>query len=107
MVKKSISLYSGTILEEENQLTLSDLCCACEVHAEQIIELVEEGILEPSGVEIVQWRFSGVSLVRARAAIHLQKDLAINPAGVALALDLMDEIENLRKRLKALESSSF
>lgn len=104
MAKEIISLNSGNILEEEVQLTLSDLCRACEVHAERVIELVDKGILEPSGVEIIQWRFSGFSLVKAQTAIQLQQDLDINPAGVALALDLMDEIEALRNHLKVLES---
>ncbi len=100
-MKNEISTdFVVSILEEESQLSLGDLCCACAVHAEQIIELVEEGILEPTGVEIVEWRFSGTSLIRARTAIRLQKDLHINTAGVALALDLMDEIERLKKRLR-------
>jgi len=94
--------FTISILEEETQLSLHDLCCACAVHAERIIELVEEGVLEPSGVEIIEWRFSGSNLVRARTAIRLQQDLHINTAGVALALDLMDEINSLRKHINAI-----
>jgi len=97
--------FTISILEEETQLSLHDLCCACAVHAERIIELVEEGVLEPLGVEIIEWRFSGSNLVRARTAIRLQQDLQINTAGVALALDLMDEIENLRQRLNVINQT--
>ncbi len=98
------SNFTVSILEDETQLSLHDLCCACAVHAERIIELVEEGVIEPSGIEIIEWRFSGGSLVRARTAIRLQQDLEINTAGVALALDLMDEIQNLRQRLTATKT---
>ncbi len=103
MASKEISTQTiVSILEEETQLTLRDLCRACSVHAERIIELVEEGILEPAGTDIIEWRFTGTSLIRARTAIRLQQDLHINTAGVALALDLMDEIEELRRQLSAL-----
>ncbi|PIQ13572.1 MAG: MerR family transcriptional regulator [Hydrogenophilales bacterium CG_4_10_14_3_um_filter_58_23] len=89
------------ILEEQIQLTLTDLCCACAVHTEQIIELVDVGVLEPLGGEPAQWRFGGASLHRARMALRLQRDLEINLAGAALALELLDEIESLRMRLRA------
>ena len=35
--------------------------------------------------------------------MRLQRDLDLNLAGTALALDLLDELEQLRERLRALE----
>ena len=90
------------ILEEQTQLTLADLCRACAVHAERIIELVDVGVLEPLGREPARWRFGGASLQRARRALRLQRDIGIDLAGAALALELLDEIESLRRRLRAL-----
>ena len=46
-----------------------------------------------------QWRFSGSALRRARLAFSLARDLEVNPPGVALALDLIDEIGALRAML--------
>lgn len=90
------------ILEEQTQLTLADLCRACAVHAERIIELVDAGVLEPVGREPARWRFSGASLHRARVALRLQRDIGIDLAGAALALELLDEIDSLRVRLRAM-----
>lgn len=90
---------TGILLDDETELSLSDLSHACSQHAEWVIELVEEGILEPSGKRKGQWQFSAVCLPRAQAAMRLQRDLGINLAGIALALDLLDEIELLRSRL--------
>jgi chaperone modulatory protein CbpM len=45
------------------------------------------------------WRFSGESLKRAKTAAHLTHDLELNTPGVALALDLLDEISRLRNQL--------
>jgi chaperone modulatory protein CbpM len=103
----------GFILEEQTELSLQDLCRACEVQPELIIELVHEGVLAPAGhagnagdnaqAAPEHWHFSGVHLHRARVALRLQNDLGVNLAGAALALELLDELEQLRMRLYRLE----
>lgn len=97
---------NGILIDEQTELSLNDLCKACSSSAEWIIELVEEGALEPIGYVQTQWRFSGNSLQRARTAMRLQRDLGINLAGVALALDLLGEIEILESRLCQFETSN-
>lgn len=92
-------ILTGIILDEQTELSLNDLSRVCSTSAEWIIELVEEGALEPISHEEVHWRFTGNSLQRARTAMRLQRDLGINLAGVALAMDLLDEIEELQARL--------
>ena len=94
-------VHTGTVIEEDS-LTLGQLCRACDVHADWIINLVEEGIIEPQGKDIRLWRFSGASLVRARTALRIQRDLEVNLAGIALVLDLMEELESLRAHIKTL-----
>ena len=94
-------VHTGTVIEEDS-LTLGQLCRACGAHADWIICLVEESIIEPQGEEMRLWRFSGASMVRARSALRLQRDLGINLAGIALALDLMEELESLRAQINTL-----
>lgn len=96
-----LPVHTGTVIENDS-LTLEQLCHACGVHSDWVISLVEESIIEPQGDEIQLWRFSGVSLVRVRSAQRLQRDLGVNLAGIALALDLMEELEALRDQLKAM-----
>lgn len=96
-------ILEGILLDEQIELSLNDLCQACSRSAEWIIELVDEGALEPVSYQQTQWRFSGNSLQRARKAMRLQSDLGINLAGVALALDLLDEIDALDARLRCIE----
>jgi len=96
-------VLSGHILEEDIQLTLGDLSRGCAVQAVRIIELVDEGILEPGGNDPREWRFSGSSLQRARVALRLQQDLEVNLSGAALILDLLEQMEQLQNRLRLLE----
>jgi chaperone modulatory protein CbpM len=97
-------ILTGILLDERIELTITELSQACASSSEWIVELVDEGVLEPTGQEQAHWRFSGTSLTKARAAMRLQHDLKINLAGVALALDLMHEIETLRERLCRIET---
>ena len=96
-------VITGVIVEETTELSLSELSRACATSTEWLIELVDEGALEPAGRKPAQWRFSGASLKRARTARRLHDDLKINMAGVALALELIEEIEAMRERLRRLE----
>ena len=102
----SKQLVSAIILDDTSILTLAQLSRACRVHAEWITELVEEGILEPSGQEAYHWQFSGTSLQRARIVKRLQQDLGVNIAGAAVVLELMTENQRLRTRLNLYEADN-
>ena len=92
----------GPVVEEEIHLTLLELCQACSASEEHVMAWVFEGVLEPIGTMPQEWRFTGPSLRRARLAMWLTRDLEINPPGVALALDLLEEIAALQARLQRL-----
>ena len=91
---------SASVVEDGLQMSLAELARACRAREEQIQVWVVEGVLEPSGESPPNWRFAGASLRRARLAITLTRELEINTPGVALALDLMDQIEALKARLR-------
>ena len=91
---------TGIILEEQTELTLADVCRACAVQVDRIIDLVEEGVLTPVGDGPPRWRFTYTHMRHARVALRLQRDLGVNLAGAALALQLLEEVEALRARLE-------
>jgi chaperone modulatory protein CbpM len=90
----------AAVVEDELQLSLTELSRSCGCSVEWLIELVHEGVLEPQGGAPAEWRFTGVSLRRARVAWHLARDLELNAPGVALALDLLDEIHALKVKAR-------
>ena len=104
MVSKRVNIaLSGVILDERSEVTLDELCQACRVDQSVIMALVEEGIVEPVAGTMRSSRFSGTTLPQVVRALRLQRDLDLNLAGVAFALELIDEIESLRKRLQRLD----
>jgi chaperone modulatory protein CbpM len=102
MSQTEIQSIHGLIVEEEIPLTLEELCQACCASEEHVVAWVVEGVLEPLGETPQDWRFTGASLRRARLALWLTRDLELNPPGVALALDLLDEIDLLQARLQRI-----
>jgi len=97
MVKSEI----GMIVEDGDNLSLVTLCRGCSLPVEVIIKMVDRGMIDPvdSTIRVSQWQFSSSSLLRVKTALRLQRDLEVNLAGAALALELLDEIKQLRQQL--------
>lgn len=98
-----LTVLAGVLLDENAELSLEDLCRACGEERRVLVEMVQEGLLEPVDVRLAPWRFQGAALLRARTALRLRRDLGVNFAGIAMILDLLDEIDSLETRLRRLE----
>ena len=106
MHRRDTRELAGTLLDDQLTFTLREFCQVCGVHAELIIEMVDEGVLEPRGTAPNQWRFSGSAVTRAQKAMKLARDLRVNWPGAALALDLLEEIERLQWEARRTRSRS-
>ncbi len=93
----------GVVLDEGLTVTLAELTRMCGSSGRTLHLMVTEGLLRPQGSAPQEWRFSGLEVRRARRAVRLRRDLELNLAGTALALDLLDELEGLRERIRVLE----
>lgn len=93
------------VLDETYELSLVELCQSCTVRTETIIAMVEEGLIEPLGTTQAEWRFTGPALHRVEMTLRLQRDLEINLSGAVLAVELLEEIDRLRERLRILDES--
>ena len=93
----------GSILEEGPTLNLAELCQCCQTPAEFIIRLVDQGVIAPvEGASSRQWQFHQSAQIRTYKALRLRQDLGINLSGVALSLELLDEIDSLKRELNEL-----
>ncbi len=93
----------GDILNTNLELTITELVHSSSARIEIVIELVEEGVLEPQGNTPEQWLFTGRDLMRIRRALNLKRDLKLNLPGIALAIDLLEELDELRSKVDQLE----
>lgn len=86
----------GVILDSRTTLSLQEFCHACGAEETTIVTMVEEGVIEPIGPQH-EWQFPGDALARARCALRLVHDLGVNWPGAALALDLLDRLEQAER----------
>ena len=94
----------GEIFEESAVLSLRDLTRLVAVEERHVVEWVEEGVISVLEIDSAEWRFRGAELRRARIALRLERDLGVNAAGVALALELLEELEQLRRERRIVGS---
>lgn len=85
------------------ELDMKQFCQASNISAAYVIEIVEHGILEPQGRKPDEWLFDDHALIIARRAARLQHELELEWEGVALALDLLDELDHVRAENQMLK----
>lgn len=80
--------------------SMRQLCEMCQVSTATVQEYIEYNVIVPqSSDELV---FQQFHLDRLRKAVRLHQDLELNSAGVALALDLLDTIDQLKNEMARL-----
>ncbi|MBS7778187.1 MerR family transcriptional regulator [Acidovorax sp. CCYZU-2555] len=83
-------------------LDLAQLAHACAQPTGWVVQRVHEEVLQidaASGEDRGEWRFSSHTLLRARRIAHLETAFDADPQLAALAADLMEEVQTLRKLL--------
>ncbi|WP_299199451.1 chaperone modulator CbpM [uncultured Amphritea sp.] len=84
-------------------LSFSEVCLQTGVAENVVVEIIEQGIVEPVGASPAEWLFSPAMLIRTKKALRLHRDLEVNWAGIALAIELLSEVEQLREQNRYLE----
>jgi chaperone modulatory protein CbpM len=90
---------------EGNTFTLREICERGDCHAEFVIKLVDYGIISPleEAQEARLWQFDVLALNRMHTALRLQRDLKLNLPGLAMSLELLDEVQELRREVARLD----
>jgi len=98
--KSGQDVLIGDVVENNLILSVEELCDRCFLQYEQVLEMVHEGVLDPDAETPGRWRFTYSSVRRVRTVQRLQRDLGVNPAGAALALELLDRLDEMERRLR-------
>ncbi|MFD2753988.1 chaperone modulator CbpM [Comamonas terrae] len=103
--------YEPAELLDLAALSLQDLARHCRTSPQWVIEHVQTGVIRydnedadsPAQITAEQWRFSSQTLVRARRIAQLEHSFDADPQLAALTTDLIEEVHQLRRQLKALK----
>lgn len=87
------------IIDEQCIYNLTHFAQACEQSPEWVLQLLEYEIL-PARHEQRIHQFFGDELARARRASRLQRDFQASLPAVAMMMDLIDEVQQLRRQAK-------
>lgn len=100
MTRRFRKCLVGDVLEEDVQLTLTEIGQLCRVPSERLIAMVDEGVIEPVHAGSGTWQFNGSNVKRVLTVIRLEAELGVNLAGAALAMELLDELRALKSQLQ-------
>jgi len=97
-------ILSVEMMEPTATFTLREVCERGDCHAEFVIKLVNYGVIAPvdDSPEARQWQFNLDALARLRKAQRLQRDLKMNLPGLAMSLELLDEVQEMRREVDRL-----
>ncbi len=96
------TIISGVIMDERTTISFVDVCQIQHISHDNLLEMLEHGLLGHLEKPLDQMQFNITMLRRIHSACRLQTDLGINSPGAVLALELRDELENLREELSML-----
>lgn len=102
-MRREQTTWQVEVLGDRAVFTLRELCERSDVHAEFVVKLVNYGVIVPvEEGQIGDWRFDAVALTRLQKARRLQRDLKLNVPGLAVSLDLLDDVQSLRQEVNRL-----
>lgn len=101
MVNKNIIIIAD--YSEEKPLSFEEVCESCGISADYVYELIEYEIVRPATLAQEEMLFEVEQLRRIKTALRLKHELEVNMQGIAIILDLLEEMEALRAEKELLK----
>ncbi len=92
----------GVLIEETTTISFNEVCRKYNIPKELLIDMIEQGLFPTQTTQVEQVALDQKALRRLESAFRLHRDLGINLPGVALALELLEEMEKMRSELDIL-----
>ena len=97
MVSPPITVIEAELLEEGDFcFDFPHFCTLLHCAEGEAVQLVHYGVIHPEGSGPQHWRFRSLDLYRARLSRRLSRDLEIDMAGAALAVDLLERLRGFQ-----------
>jgi chaperone modulatory protein CbpM len=99
----TIVISEQQLVESELLVSVEELCERCGLKPPLVAELVGLGLVDPTVADAGQWRFRVTAVPRLHQAMRLRHELDLDWQGVAVAMDLLEELQALRQQVTSLE----
>ncbi|MGV3740191.1 MAG: chaperone modulator CbpM [Gammaproteobacteria bacterium] len=100
---KNTQLTEIVIDNDSVNISFVEVCQHYAISEDTLFEMLEYGLIPEIVAPNRNLKFNQAHLQRIISALRLHTDLDINTHGVILALELMDELAELRKQLALLQ----
>ena len=95
-------VFIGSLLEE-SWLTLEQMAAACAVEPDWLLRHLDEGLIPHAESVSGVWRFSRACVLRVRRIRQVERDFDAVPELAALFADMLEEMDELRLRLRRID----
>jgi hypothetical protein len=99
-----IEIVDADWLDEQMELSLSELAMLTDTNELELLEWVNEGIIAPVDVKAATWSFSAKRLDTINMARRLRRDFELDVDGLALIVNLLSRVRDLESQLLDLEA---
>ena len=97
-------VITAILIDDDASLTFVEVCQQYNLSESMLRQMSEHGLFpEEVCLRIKATRFDALKLARVHSAARLQQDLGVNVPGVVLALELLDELQQLRQEVRILQ----
>lgn len=94
---------AAELIGQDLDADLNEICRVCGLEIDELRQWIEAGVAEPRAAGAPSWQFSARQLRRVWVARRLRRDLEVEAHSLPLVLDLIEEVEALRRRVRLLE----
>jgi len=91
-------------LEAHPDIPLPELAELSGLSAAELLALTEYGVLQPVDAQAEEPSYRAACVVTARTAFRLRRDLELNAEGLALVMQLLEQVRSLEARLGELKA---
>ncbi len=99
----TVQVHLLEVVDDTVPMYLPEVLECIRIDKSLLAEWVDAGIASPSGRDMEHWQFARRDLRRMQSALRLMADLQVNPSGAALILDLVEERDELLRRLRLFD----
>ena len=90
--------------KKKGLISVEELSYRCEIHPELIKHYIELGLISPVKYGESEYLFEENSVDKINSIQRLKRDLGVNLVSAGIILDLLEEIDELKKELDRLRS---